>query len=76
MKNYTIRRNRKANVTTYESPLFSMSIAKHQQFKNQEILVIFSNHVDAAAVFVSREQATDLLKRKFKKGLDLQKQNA
>lgn len=71
MTRYTIRKNR--DFKTYETPLFTIHAYRKHSTKP---MVIFSNGLDAACVFVDRREVADLLKRKFKNHVDRRRQKA
>lgn len=63
------RITRTNNFVKYENNFFTIDICKkinNQPIKSQRIMVIFSNGEDAAAVFLSRQDAAYLLHNKFK----------
>lgn len=71
MTRYTIRKVESFKI--YESPLFTVYAYRKNSMNP---MVVFSNGVDAAGVFVERSQVADLLKRKFKNHVDRRRQIA
>jgi hypothetical protein len=66
MQKFTIRRKEK--FTHYNTPLFSVSTTKGK--KQERFIVVFTNSDDAVAVFLSRSEVANILKRKFKNHVD------
>jgi lipid A disaccharide synthetase len=54
--------------TTYKTSLFDLSIPKR---KSKRPMICFTNHEMAVAMFIDRSEAADILQRKFKNLLDM-----
>ena len=64
-KMFRIRRLNHASF--YETNLFHLTISK---YKGARPMATFTNGDEAVAVFISREEAADILRRKFKNNVD------
>jgi hypothetical protein len=53
--------------TTYKTSLFDLSIPKR---KDRRPMICFTNHEMAVAMFIDRDEAKDVLQRKFKNLVD------
>jgi hypothetical protein len=62
----TIQRTSHSN--TYKTSLFDLSIPKR---KSKRPMICFTNHEMAVAMFIDRSEAADVLQRKFKNLLDM-----
>jgi hypothetical protein len=62
----TIQRTSHSN--TYKTSLFDLSIPKR---KSKRPMICFTNHEMAVAMFIDRDEAKDVLQRKFKNLLDM-----
>ena len=59
--------------TTYKTSLFDLSIPKR---KSGRPMICFTNHEMAVAMFINRNEAADVLQRKFKNLFDRHAQRA
>lgn len=59
---------RTSHNTTYKTSLFDLSIPKR---KSKRPMICFTNHEMAVAMFIDRSEAADVLQRKFKNLLDM-----
>jgi hypothetical protein len=59
---------RTSHNTTYKTSLFDLSIPKR---KSGRPMICFVNHEMAVALFIDRDEAKDVLQRRFKNLLDM-----
>lgn len=67
MRHKTFEIRKHTNSTFYETNLFQLMISK---YKHSRPMATFTNGDEAVAVFISREEAADMLRRKFKNHVD------
>lgn len=67
MRHKTFEIRKHTNSTFYETNLFTLMVSK---FRFSRPMATFTNGDEAVAVFISREEAADILRRKFKNNID------
>ena len=67
MRHKTFRIRKLDHSCFYETNLFQLMISK---YKGSRPMATFTNGDEAVAVFISREEAADILRRKFKNNVD------
>ena len=66
-KHKMFRIRKLAHSTFYETNLFQLMVSA---YKGARPMATFTNGDEAVAVFISREEAADILRRKFKNNID------